>query len=606
MSQDQPNKAQGTETPQDSTPQRPGNVTTERRQQTNASTRPPNLQQNRSHAPSIARFDTARLQSRPHNERSSTAGTGMSRLGTVRNTPSRATRENIRQEPPRRPEKKQQQTVDVENDYFTLNPWYNEQKLKPVFGLGAPLPRTVRRGMWWGRGDLRKSLYKVEEDEDGVARQDGLNFDDNKAVLEEDSEDSETTLGGGRQQNRHNDPERFQTTIDGRNVNVRRVPTSEANELLHNRDQQTHSHENHEAQEHHEGQERAPVDEHGLDYSDARGQQQHFGLQDGLPPLKELDTHGTSETKQEQKEEQRKAEEAEREFYNQYRNPIARFRAKYPQAPAEFLATFIYLLIGLCVNLSVATSKNGTGNFETQAWGWGFAVMIGIYLGGGVSGSHLSPTISISLSVYRGFPWKMALIYIAMQLLAGLCAGAVAYALYSDAIHAVDPGLTLDLTGKALFPQGPIYSTATGFFNDFVYMAIFVCVIFALGDDQNSPPGQGMTALIVGLTGMVTMIGLGYNTGLGISPARDLGPRLIALWVGYEDAFASGYWAYGSWGASISGALCGGLLYDLCIFVGGESPINYRWPQPGDIKWRAIDKKNRTKERAKDKIQQVA
>jgi len=105
----------------------------------------------------------------------------MSRLGTVRNTPSRATRENIRQEPPRRPEKKQQQTVDIENDYFTLNPWYNEQKAKPVFGLGAPLPRTVRRGMWWGRGDMRKSLYKVEDDDpDGVARQDGLHFDDNK------------------------------------------------------------------------------------------------------------------------------------------------------------------------------------------------------------------------------------------------------------------------------------------------------------------------------------------------------------------------------------------------------------------------------------------
>jgi aquaglyceroporin related protein len=182
----------------------------------------------------------------------------------------------------------------------------------------------------------------------------------------------------------------------------------------------------------------------------------------------------------------------------------------------------------------------------------------------------------------------------------------ISNSLYRDAIHAVDPGLTLEITGSALFPKGPIYSTATGFFNDFVYMAIFVCVIFALGDDQNSPPGQGMTAFIVGLTGYVTMIALGYNTGLGISPARDLGPRLIALWVGYEDAFIGGYWAYGSWGASISGALVGGLLYDLCIFVGGESPVNYRWPQPGDIKWKAKEKKKQAKEKANDKIQRMA
>lgn len=77
-----------------------------------------------------------------------------------------------------RAEKKQEQTVDIDNEYFALNPWYNQQKVRPVFGLAAPLPRTVRKGMWWGRGDLKKSLYKVDEDQDdaGVDRQDALDF----------------------------------------------------------------------------------------------------------------------------------------------------------------------------------------------------------------------------------------------------------------------------------------------------------------------------------------------------------------------------------------------------------------------------------------------
>ncbi|KAL6168922.1 hypothetical protein ACJQWK_05288 [Exserohilum turcicum] len=581
---------------QASSHQRPGNLANELRRQTATSVASTNLQQRRSNAPSMRRLDTVHLAPRPQNGRNHTTAS-MAPIGTVTNTPTNhATRENVRQEPLRRPEKKQQQTVDVENDYFTLNPWYNEQNPKPVFGLGAPLPRTVRRGMWWGRGDMRQSLYKIDDQDGGIDHQDAVNLDNGK-VLEEDLENSQETLNGGRQADGPNSTERFQTVVDGRRVNVKRVPTGEAIQVLGgNSDPGTRSHE------HHEGQNRAPVNEHGLDYADGRGQQQHFGLQDGLPPLQQRGTNDTSRTEQEEIEIQGRQQQEEREFYNQYRNPIARFRAKYPQAPAEFLATFIYLLIGLCVNLSVATSQQATGSFETQAWGWGFAVIIGIYLGGGVSGSHLSPTVSISLSIFRGFPWRMAVVYICMQLLAGLAAGAVAYALYSDAIHQVDPGLTLDMTGKALFPQGPIYSTATGFFNDFVYMAIFVCVVFALGDDQNSPPGQGMTAFIVGLTGMVIMIGLGYNTGLGISPARDLGPRLVAYWVGYDEAFSTGYWAYGSWGASISGALCGGLMYDTCIFVGGESPVNYRWPQPGDIKWRAKE----TKKMAKDRIQQVA
>jgi aquaglyceroporin related protein len=77
-----------------------------------------------------------------------------------------------------RAEKKQEQTVDIENEYFTLNPWYNQQKKKPVFGLASPLPRTVRRGMWWGRGDLRKSIdhSNQEQDDDGVDRHDALDF----------------------------------------------------------------------------------------------------------------------------------------------------------------------------------------------------------------------------------------------------------------------------------------------------------------------------------------------------------------------------------------------------------------------------------------------
>jgi aquaglyceroporin related protein len=111
--------------------------------------------------------------------------TGMAGTGSMRTVPTnRTTRDNVNHEPNRRPEKKQRQTVDIENDYFKLNPWYNEQKSKPVFGLGAPLPRTVRNGMYWGRGDLRKSLYKADDDDDGIDRQDGLDFENGKGELQ--------------------------------------------------------------------------------------------------------------------------------------------------------------------------------------------------------------------------------------------------------------------------------------------------------------------------------------------------------------------------------------------------------------------------------------
>jgi aquaglyceroporin related protein len=88
-----------------------------------------------------------------------------------------------------------------------------------------------------------------------------------------------------------------------------------------------------------ENHERAPVNEHGLtDTKQNDNGRNQFGLQDGLHPLQELDTNQTTETQKEEKETQKREHEEQQKFYDQYRNPIARLRAQYPQAPAEFLA----------------------------------------------------------------------------------------------------------------------------------------------------------------------------------------------------------------------------------------------------------------------------
>lgn len=70
----------------------------------------------------------------------------------------------------------------------------------------------------------------------------------------------------------------------------------------------------------------------------------------------------------------------------------------------------------------------------------------------------------------------------------------------------------------------------------------------------------------------------GYNTGGTLNPVRDLGPRLAALAMGYPTSIfnaGSAWWIWGGWCATISGALIGAGVYDICIFVGGESPVNY-------------------------------
>jgi len=159
----------------------PSNPVADRRQQTTSDVRPPQVQHQASGTGSdIGRFTTEQPgdpdQTRPKPNRNTTAATRMRRTGTSGTTRTNQTGGLL--DASDRAEKKQEQTVDIDNEYFALNPWYNQQKAKPVFGLAAPLPRTVRKGMWWGRGDLRKSLYKVDEeqDEDGIDQHDALDF----------------------------------------------------------------------------------------------------------------------------------------------------------------------------------------------------------------------------------------------------------------------------------------------------------------------------------------------------------------------------------------------------------------------------------------------
>lgn len=127
---------------------------------------------------------------------------------------------------------------------------------------------------------------------------------------------------------------------------------------------------------------------------------------------------------------------------NSMRNWWARFRAKYPELLAESLCTATSVLLGVAGTLSVNLSKDQAsqyGTYETLCWAWGLAFMFGIYMGGGVSGAHMNPAISISLAVYRGFPWKRCVAYVVVQVLGAFAGGILAYGLYYDAIMEVDP-----------------------------------------------------------------------------------------------------------------------------------------------------------------------
>lgn len=215
------------------------------------------------------------------------------------------------------------------------------------------------------------------------------------------------------------------------------------------------------------------------------------------------------------------------------------------------------MTIGLCGSLSVTTSSQEAGTYQSSNWAWGFGTMMGVYIAGGISGAHLNPVVSLMLCIFRGFPFPHVVKYTIAQLLGAITAGGTAYGIYADSIRHFNDGKLLASPGTGT-GGGVIYtqpkawlSPPAAFFNEFVASTILGCGILALGDDTNAPPGAGMHAFIIGLFTTVLSMAFGYNTNNCLNPARDLGPRLVAQWAGYgaRNVWESyhWWWTWGPW-----------------------------------------------------------
>lgn len=246
----------------------------------------------------------------------------------------------------------------------------------------------------------------------------------------------------------------------------------------------------------------------------------------------------------------------------------------------------------------MTVSRGAAGVNDTPDWAWGFAVMIAIYVAGGVSGAHFNPAISFMLYIYRGFPLSKIPKFLPAQFLGAMLATWVSFTIFRPGLLALRqqelhvqgssqlintstmPDASLVLGNFLGFPRQPWVDTQTAFLTELVGTALLSISVLALGDDTNAPPGAGMNAFIVGLLVVVLGMAFGYNTGLMMNPIRDFGPRVALTILGYSSdpypsLFADGYWFKVNWLAPFSGTILGGFIYDSMIFTGGESPVNY-------------------------------
>lgn len=264
---------------------------------------------------------------------------------------------------------------------------------------------------------------------------------------------------------------------------------------------------------------------------------------------------------------------------------------------SEYLGTFTLIAFGDGVVAMAVAALNQSGRAETNhtiflasgdwlliTWGWCIAVVLGIYVAGGISGAHINPAVTIALAVKRGFPWAKVPHYIFAQVAGAFTGAALVYLNYKDSIkgyehatHAVR-GQASSIASYSIFATfpAPYFHNAVGpLIDQIIGTALLVGIVLAVIDELNLPPKSNLAPFIIGLIVAAIGMSFGANAGYAINPARDFGPRFFAWIAGWKGVALPGNYDFAThnvhnyWWVPIVGPIVGGiigaLVYDFFV-----------------------------------------
>ncbi|MFJ4857869.1 MULTISPECIES: MIP/aquaporin family protein [unclassified Streptomyces] len=253
----------------------------------------------------------------------------------------------------------------------------------------------------------------------------------------------------------------------------------------------------------------------------------------------------------------------------------------------ETIGTAVLILLGagVCAAVTLKHSKAQNAGWLAITFGWGFAVLTGAYIAGGVSGAHLNPAVTIGLAIEGGTKWSDVPLYLASQLLGAMIGAVLVWLTYYGQFraHLTDPAVLKAHLGDegmvdqasapkagpvlGVFSTGPeIRNAVQNVVTEIIGTVVLVLAILTQGLNDNGNGLGALGALITALVVVAIGLSLGGPTGYAINPVRDLGPRIVHALLPLPNKGGSD-WGY-AWipvvGPLVGGALAGG-LYNLAF-----------------------------------------
>lgn len=218
---------------------------------------------------------------------------------------------------------------------------------------------------------------------------------------------------------------------------------------------------------------------------------------------------------------------------------------------SEFIGTF-WLVFGGTGSAVIAAGYPDIGiGLLGVALAFGLTLLTMAYAIGRISGCHINPAVTVGLAVANRFPWKHVPAYVIAQVIGGIAASALLYAI---AIGKAGFDISGRLAANGYGSHSPDgYSMLAGLLIEVTLTFMFILVILKV--TEGSAP-VGFAPISIGL--MLTLIHLISIpvTNTSVNPARSTGPAVIAGGWALEQLWF--FWVF-----PILGAVIAGLVYSI-------------------------------------------